>query len=35
MFKRELTYDGLHPNDAGYAVMGTLAEPAVAKALGK
>jgi len=31
--KRELTYDGLHPNDAGYAVMEPLAEQAVARAL--
>jgi lysophospholipase L1-like esterase len=35
MFKRELTYDGLHPNDAGYEVMGPLAEQAIQKALGK
>jgi len=28
--KKELTYDGLHPNDAGYAVM----EPLAAKAIG-
>jgi lysophospholipase L1-like esterase len=35
MFKRELTYDGLHPNDAGYDVMGPLAEKAIAAALGK
>ena len=35
LFKKELTYDGLHPNDAGYAVMGPLAEQAIAKALGK
>lgn len=33
MFKQELTYDGLHPNDAGYAVMGPLAEKAIAEAL--
>jgi lysophospholipase L1-like esterase len=33
MLKRELTYDGLHPNDAGYEVMGPLAEKAIAKAL--
>lgn len=33
MFKRELTYDGLHPNDAGYEVMLPLAERAVAAAL--
>lgn len=35
MFKRELTYDGLHPNDAGYEVMLPLAEKAVATALKK
>ena len=29
MFKKELTYDGLHPNDAGYAVMGPLAQRAI------
>jgi lysophospholipase L1-like esterase len=33
MLKRELTFDGLHPNDAGYAVMGPLAEQAIAQAL--
>lgn len=33
MFRRELTYDGLHPNDAGYDVMQPLAEKAVAAAL--
>jgi lysophospholipase L1-like esterase len=33
MFKRELTFDGLHPNDAGYEVMGPLAEKAIAAAL--
>jgi lysophospholipase L1-like esterase len=33
MFKKELTYDGLHPNDAGYEVMGPLAQKAVDKAL--
>lgn len=33
MLKRELTYDGLHPNDAGYDVMLPLAETAVAAAL--
>ena len=32
-FKKELTYDGLHPNDAGYDVMGPLAEKAIAAAL--
>jgi len=35
MFKKELTYDGLHPNDAGYEVMGPLADKAIATALGK
>jgi len=35
MFKQELTYDGLHPNDAGYAVMQPLAEQAIAEALRK
>jgi lysophospholipase L1-like esterase len=34
-FKRELTADGLLPNDAGYAVMAPLAEEAIAKALAK
>src|SRR5215471_11451683 len=33
MFKQDLTYDGLHPNDAGYQVMGPLAEKAIAAAL--
>jgi lysophospholipase L1-like esterase len=33
--KRELTNDGLLPNDAGYAVMAPLAEKAIAQALGK
>ena len=33
MFKQEMTYDGLHPNDAGYEVMGPLAEKAIAQAL--
>jgi lysophospholipase L1-like esterase len=33
--KPELTYDGLHPNAKGYAVMGPLAEAALAKAIGK
>jgi lysophospholipase L1-like esterase len=35
MLKRELTYDGLHPNEAGYEVMGPLAEKAIERALGK
>jgi lysophospholipase L1-like esterase len=33
--KAELTNDGLHPNAAGYVVMGPLAEKAIAQALGK
>ncbi len=33
MLKQELTFDGLHPNDAGYEVMRPLAEKAVATAL--
>jgi lysophospholipase L1-like esterase len=33
MLKQELTFDGLHPNDAGYDVMMPLAEKAVAAAL--
>lgn len=33
--KRELSDDGLLPNDAGYAVMAPLAEAAIAQALGK
>jgi lysophospholipase L1-like esterase len=33
--KRELTADGLMPNDAGYAVMAPLAEAAIAQALGR
>jgi lysophospholipase L1-like esterase len=32
-FKRELTVDGVLPNDAGYQVMETLAEEAIARAL--
>ncbi|HTM50273.1 MAG TPA: SGNH/GDSL hydrolase family protein [Bryobacteraceae bacterium] len=32
--KRELTGDGLLPNDAGYALMAPLAEQAIAQALG-
>jgi len=34
-FKADLTYDGLHPNAAGYQVMGPLAEKAIAQALSK
>lgn len=33
--KKELTNDGLLPNDAGYAVMAPLAEAAIAQALGR
>lgn len=33
MLRKELTWDGLHPNDAGYDVMGPLAEKAIAEAL--
>lgn len=32
-FKTELTYDGLHPNAQGYAVMAPLAEKAIHQAL--
>jgi lysophospholipase L1-like esterase len=31
--KATLTYDGLHPNDAGYEVMGPLAQAAITEAL--
>jgi lysophospholipase L1-like esterase len=34
-FRKELTVDGLLPNDAGYAVMAPLAEQAIARALGR
>jgi lysophospholipase L1-like esterase len=34
-FKADYTYDGLHPNAAGYAVMAPLAETAIAAALGR
>jgi acyl-CoA thioesterase-1 len=34
-FKKELTGDGLLPNDAGYSVMAPLAEKAIAEALGR
>jgi lysophospholipase L1-like esterase len=33
-FKKELTRDGLVPNDAGYGIMAPLAEKAIAQALG-
>ncbi len=32
-FKDELSNDGLHPNEKGYAVMAPLAEQAIARAL--
>jgi lysophospholipase L1-like esterase len=32
-FKKELTRDGLHPNQAGYAAMGPVAEAAIEQAL--
>ena len=32
-FRDELSYDGLHPNQAGYAVMAPLAEAAIAASL--
>jgi lysophospholipase L1-like esterase len=35
MLKKELTRDGLHPNAAGYAIMGPLASKAIDTALGK
>jgi lysophospholipase L1-like esterase len=34
-FRKELTVDGLLPNDAGYGVMGPLAERAIAQALAR
>ncbi|HRG08763.1 MAG TPA: GDSL-type esterase/lipase family protein, partial [Cyclobacteriaceae bacterium] len=33
--KKELGYDGVHPNEAGYKVMGPLAEQAIKAALGR
>lgn len=33
MLRKELTWDGLHPNDAGYDAMGPLAEKAIQRAL--
>lgn len=35
MLRKELTYDGLHPNEAGYEVMAPLAQKAIASALAK
>jgi lysophospholipase L1-like esterase len=34
-FRRELTVDGLLPNDAGYAVMASLADQAIGRAFGQ
>lgn len=34
-FKADLTYDGLHPNLAGYQIMAPLAEKAISQALGQ
>ena len=34
MLKQSLTYDGLHPNKAGYQVMAPLAQKAIERALG-
>jgi len=33
MLKRNLSDDGLHPTDAGYKIMASLAEKAIQKAL--
>jgi lysophospholipase L1-like esterase len=33
--KPDLTFDGLHPNAAGYAVMGPMAEKAIQEAMAK
>jgi lysophospholipase L1-like esterase len=33
MLQRELTFDGLHPNNAGYEVMAPLAQQAIDQAL--
>jgi lysophospholipase L1-like esterase len=35
MLRKELTHDGVHPNDAGYELMGPLAEKAIAAALAR
>jgi lysophospholipase L1-like esterase len=32
MLNRELANDGLHPNQAGYAIMAPMVEKAIAKA---
>lgn len=33
LLRKEITGDGLHPNDAGYAIMEPLAQEAIDKAL--
>jgi lysophospholipase L1-like esterase len=33
--KDAYTFDGVHPNEAGYRVMGVLAEKAIREALGR
>jgi lysophospholipase L1-like esterase len=33
MLKTELTYDGLHPNDAGYQLIEPIAQKAIDSAL--
>lgn len=35
LMKRELTVDGLHPNDAGYTIMAPLAETAIEKMMAR
>jgi len=35
VLKKELTFDGLHPNDAGYELNGPLAEKAIAAAFAR
>ncbi len=35
MLKKDLTFDGLHPNGAGYEVMGPLASKSIETALGR
>ncbi len=35
LFKAEITNDGLHPNEAGYAIMAPLAQKAIDQALSK
>ena len=35
VLKQEITFDGLHPNTAGYDIMVPLAQKAIDQALGK